>query len=56
MNLNSKTEIDLFDFFSEGTFDCLKMGMDRAWILHSFPEPDDWLNTISMEYAKVVGI
>lgn len=53
MKLNHKIEIDIFEFFSKGKFDYLKMGQDRSWILHNFPEPDDWLNAVAMEYSKV---
>ncbi len=25
-----------------GKFDCLELGCSKEWILHNFPDPDDW--------------
>ncbi len=42
MKLNSKIEIDFLDFLKFGTFDYIKIGQTKEWILNNFPNPDDY--------------
>jgi len=39
--INQSIPISLKDFILLGKFDCLKIGAEREWIAHNFPEPDD---------------
>lgn len=42
MQLPSPIEIDLLEFFKTGKFDCLQLGQTKEWIIHNFPDPDDY--------------
>jgi hypothetical protein len=32
--------VDLYDFVTNGIFDCIKIGQTKEWILSNFPDPD----------------
>lgn len=53
MRLSSPLPIDLLGFFRTGRFDCLRIGQDREWILHNFPDPDDWSARDTLERASI---
>lgn len=40
MLLKESIDIDLYKFITEGTFDCIKIGQNKEWILNNFPDPD----------------
>lgn len=39
--INHPVPISLKEFILSGQFDCLKIGVEREWVAHNFPEPDD---------------
>ena len=41
MRFTKKLDINLFDFFKDGTFDYIKLGQTKECILNNFPDPDD---------------
>ncbi len=41
MKINHPVDIHIKDFFLEGTFDFIKPGQTKTWILQNFPDPDD---------------
>lgn len=40
MKLSAPVHINMLQFFKTGTFDCLKLGQSKAWVLSNFPDPD----------------
>ncbi|MCA9705594.1 MAG: hypothetical protein KDK70_07095 [Myxococcales bacterium] len=42
MKLPTKVRIDLLEFLRTGHFDCLRLGQTQEYILHNFPDPDDF--------------
>lgn len=42
MKLKHTINIDFLEFFKTGKFDYLKIGQNREWIKHNFPDPEDW--------------
>lgn len=41
MKINHPVNIDLLTFFKTGTFDYLKIGQTKSWIINNFPDPDN---------------
>ncbi len=42
MHLVRPIAIDLREFFRSGRFDYLEVGQTQEWIIHNFPDPDDF--------------
>lgn len=41
MEINHKIELNMFEFLTNGKFDCIELGQSQEWILNHFPEPDN---------------
>lgn len=39
MKFNHKIDIDIFEFFVNGKFDCIELGQSQEWITNNFPKP-----------------
>lgn len=39
MKFNHKININIFEFFINGKFDCIQLGQSQEWITHHFPKP-----------------
>lgn len=39
MKFNHKININIFEFFINGNFDCIQLGQSQEWITHHFPKP-----------------
>lgn len=42
MRVFNLVSIDLLDFFRAGRFGSVRIGQTKEFILHDFPDPDDW--------------
>ncbi len=40
MQLNTKIQINLLEFFKYGKFDYIELGNSKQWIINNFPNPD----------------
>ncbi len=49
MKLNEPIEIDFYKFLKDGTFDYIKIGQSKEWIINNFPDPDGY-SSVAYKY------